>query len=137
MIQNLSDAKRLVADMHNSILQSLKRTDTPIKREAIALLRDLFEEENYNITEELSDEIRFESERVFPDDWSFTGKRHHTIFRRMGFFWDNYDDEYSTITAHIGRHELYNTRRNESFSELKYFFIDWSVSQQKVIRISK
>lgn len=136
MIQDISDAKHLIADMHNSILQSLKRTDTPIKREAIALLRDLFEEENYNITEELSDEIRFESKRVFPDDWSITGKRHHTIFRRMGFFWDNYDDEYSTITAHIGRHELYNTR-NESFSELKSFFIDWSVSQQKVIRISK
>ena len=47
MIKSLSDAKHLVADVHNSIIDSLARKDTEIRRRAIDLLKDLFEENNY------------------------------------------------------------------------------------------
>lgn len=142
MIKSLSDAKRLVADMHNSILDGLGGKDTEIKRQAVDLLRDLYEEKNYRTTEKWSDHIRFEAKQTFPDDWSSTGKRHHRIDRMMQFDWLYYDVDGAlgkkgwNITAYISRYEVYNTDEG-IYSESQAYFINWSVSQKKWLRITE
>lgn len=140
MIKSLSDAKRLVADVYNSIIDSLARKDTEIRRRAIDLLKDLFEENNYRVTEKWSDHIRFEAKQTFPDDWSSTGKRHHRIDRMMQFDWLYYDVDGAlgkkgwNITVYISRYEIYHT--NEViYSENQSYSIEWSVSRKKYIRI--
>lgn len=136
MIKSLSDAKRLVADMHNSILDSLAQKDTEIRRQAIDLLKDLFEENNYRVTDKRSDEVKFEATQTFPDDWSSTGKRHHKIEREMNFYWQYCDEDSSNlrkgwnITAYISQIESYHTSQGY-YRENRYFSIDWSVSQKK------
>lgn len=142
MIQTLSDAKRLVADMHNSILESLEQKDTEIRRQAIALLHDLYEEDNYIITDKFSDEIRFVSEQVYPDDLSGSGKRRHRIDRAMDFFWV-YSEEDAVnirkgwnITANIRRCEYYHTSQGY-YVEQRGFFINWSVSRKRWININR
>lgn len=137
MIQTQYDAKRLIAEMHNSILKSLEEKDTEIRRQAINMLRDLFEEKNYSITYEFSDEIGFEATQLLPSDWSSTGKRNHEINRKMNFFWQ-YADEYDgdTITAHIIRSESYRTH-DGNYHEHKSFFIDWNVNLQKCTHINR
>ncbi len=141
MIQTQYDAKRLIAEMHNSILKSLEEKDTEIRRQAINMLRDLFEEKNYSITYEFSDEIGFEATQLLPSDWSSTGKRHHEITRIMTFFWlygDDYegDTEGDTITAHIIRRETYHTH-DGYYHEHRSFFIDWNVNLQKWTHINR
>lgn len=91
------------------ILKSLEQKDTEIRRQAIDLLRDLYEEKQYSIEHKWSDEIKFEATQRFPDDWSSTGKRHHKIDRSMNFFWIYNEEDSATlrkgwnITAHISR----------------------------------
>lgn len=137
MIQNLSDAKRLVADMHNSILESLERKDTILKRETVDLLRDLFEEKNYNVQHQYSDEIEYKSEEICYDDWSKTGKYPHKIYRSMTFIWEYKEEddkpEYIrgwNVKAIIGRHEIYGAPEGV-YSEDRCVGIYWSVSQKK------
>lgn len=142
MIQSLSDAKRLLADMHNNILKSLEQKDTEIRRQAIGLLSDLLEEHIYSVEHAFSDEICFEAKQTFPDDWSSTGRRGHEINRSMQFQW-SYSDEDSilankgwNIYVWIRRSEYYHTTR-EYYSERLAFYIIWSVSQKKWIRIRR
>lgn len=143
MIHSLSDAKRLVADMHNSILESLERKDTEIKRQSIDLLRDLYEECKYRIHHKYANEIEFEATESFPDDWSSTGKRHHKIDRSMNFSWIHGGEQDGpnlrkgwNIIAFIHRSEYYHTNQGYYF-EHSSFFISWSVSQKKWFRIDK
>lgn len=142
MIKSLSDAKRLVADIHNSILKSLEQKDTEIRRQAIDLLRDLFEEKDYRITYEGSDEIEFEATQTFPDDWSSTGKRHHRVDRKMLFWWMYCEEDSRNLTkgwnimARISLHEMYDTHEGY-YSERQTFVINWSVSQKKWLQIHR
>jgi|GEM_PF-2598935 len=133
MIQNLSDAKRLVVDMYNSILESLERKDTEVRRQTIDLLRDLFEADNYRVTDKFTDEIHFESKQSFPDA---TWKRHHDITLVMEFSWRYYDEDGWNIWVWIKRWESYNTDEGHYFAH-RCFSIEWNVSQKKCRRIRR
>ncbi|MBE6230055.1 MAG: hypothetical protein E7119_05640 [Bacteroidales bacterium] len=136
MIQTLFDAKRLIADMHNSILKSIESKDTELKRQAIYLLRDAFEYNNFSINHNFSDEIRFESDETFPDDRSTTGKYRHHIYRDLVFDWF-YEDEdgYPYIRAQITRHELYHINER-MHKDRQSILIYWSETLKRVTRIS-
>ncbi len=135
MIQTLFDAKRLIADIHNSILKSIESKDTELRRQAIYLLRDAFEDNNFSINHNFSDEIEFKSHETFPDDPSTTGKYQHHIFRDLEFDWFLEDvDGYPYIRAKISRHESYriNKRRHHDFQSI---LIYWSVTLKRVTDI--
>lgn len=139
MIQTLFDAKRLIADMHNSILKSIESKDTELRRQAIYLLRDLrdaFEYNNFSINHKFSDEIEFKSDETFPDDRSTTGKYRHHIYRDLEFDWF-YEDEdgYPYIRARISRHELYHINER-MHQDRQSILIYWSETLKRVTRIS-
>lgn len=142
MIQTLFDAKRLIADIHNSILKSIESKDTELRRQAIYLLRDAFEDKNFSIAHNFSDEIGFESKETFPDDWSSTGKRHHQISRSMNFNWIYTDEDSATlkkgwnIILHITRREYYKTHEGY-YSDCLGFFISWSVNLKRWYKIDR
>lgn len=143
MIQTLFDAKRLISDMHNSILKSIESKDTELRRQAIYLLRDLrdaFEYNNFSINHKFSDEIEFKSDETFPDDRSTTGKYRHHIYRDLEFDWfyedeDGYFKKGWNIKAHIYRHELYHINER-MHQDRQSILIYWSETLKRVTRIS-
>ena len=111
---------------------SLEKSDNEIKRQAIDLLRDLFEESNYSVTYESSDKIEFEAKYGFQVDST------KNICRNMEFIW-NYEEvnDYPyrkgwNICAHISSYE--SDRR--TYRESRSFMIYWSVALKKCQRIS-
>ena len=137
MIQNLSDAKRLIAAMHNSILESLERKDTEVRRQAIDSLREFFDENNYEVLHKFSNEIAFKSFEKCYDDWANNGKYPHRIIRTITFTWEYKEEDEKpyykkgwNIETLIHRYEMYGDSEGE-YTENLWITIYWSVSQNK------
>lgn len=135
-IKSLHDAKCIIAEIHNYLLKSLESKDTPLRRRAISLLRELFEHNNYSIKDAAFGETEYVSEQTFPSDYSSrTSKRSHKIWREMWFLWQ-FAKEDNVICTRIHRHETYRT--DEGFySENVTFAIDFNVVLKKVTYLSK
>lgn len=136
-IRSQYDAKCIVAEMHNHLLKSLESKDTPNKRRAISLLRELFEHNNYSIVYNTPyGTTELKSEETFPNDYSSrTSKRNHKIFREMWFLWE-YTKEDNIIGTRMSRCEHYLTDEGYYFENV-IFSIDYNVALKKVTWFSK